>query len=234
MNPPVSMSLLLCLFSIMLVPLAAAGISLIHQGLGRSRSAAQAMLATLCVLAISAIFFVLIGSSWAGFAGEASHSLSPEPACAPLGLARRRTRIRARTQLRRHRRSQPQPFAHRLPRNVCRWSRRPHPAQRRHRPLAARACLHRQRAPRRHHLSVIQPLGMGRRMARPALHQLRPARILRRGRCRRGPGGRRPDGALHVAWIAGPRRGKYADDGMATAIPGHNIVLVMCSAACSR
>ena len=27
--------------------------------------------------------------------------------------------------------------------------------------------------------------------------------------------------ALSVAWIAGPRRGKYSDDGMATAIPGH-------------
>jgi len=30
-----------------------------------------------------------------------------------------------------------------------------------------------------------------------------------------------------VAWIAGPRRGKFSDDGMATAIPGHNIVQVM-------
>jgi Amt family ammonium transporter len=33
--------------------------------------------------------------------------------------------------------------------------------------------------------------------------------------------------ALSVAWILGPRRGKYSDDGMATAIPGHNIVLVL-------
>jgi Amt family ammonium transporter len=33
--------------------------------------------------------------------------------------------------------------------------------------------------------------------------------------------------ALSVAWIAGPRRGKFSDDGMATAIPGHNIVLVL-------
>jgi Amt family ammonium transporter len=29
-----------------------------------------------------------------------------------------------------------------------------------------------------------------------------------------------------VVWIIGPRRGKYSSDGMATAIPGHNIVLV--------
>jgi Amt family ammonium transporter len=33
--------------------------------------------------------------------------------------------------------------------------------------------------------------------------------------------------ALSVVWILGPRRGKYSEDGMATAIPGHNIVLVL-------
>jgi Amt family ammonium transporter len=33
--------------------------------------------------------------------------------------------------------------------------------------------------------------------------------------------------ALSVAWILGPRRGKYTPDHMATAIPGHNIVLVL-------
>jgi Amt family ammonium transporter len=33
--------------------------------------------------------------------------------------------------------------------------------------------------------------------------------------------------ALSVAWILGPRRGKYTEDHMATAIPGHNIVLVL-------
>jgi Amt family ammonium transporter len=70
MNP------VLCLFSIMLIPLAAAGMALIHQGLGRSRSAAHAMLATLCALAVSAIIFVLFGSAWAGVAGGAAHSFS--------------------------------------------------------------------------------------------------------------------------------------------------------------
>jgi Amt family ammonium transporter len=33
--------------------------------------------------------------------------------------------------------------------------------------------------------------------------------------------------AVCVAWILGPRRGKYAADGMPTAIPGHNIVQVL-------
>ena len=66
------MNQVLLLVCIMLVPLAAAGLSLIHQGLGRSRSAAHAMLGTLCALAISAIIFVLFGFSWVGFAGGAA------------------------------------------------------------------------------------------------------------------------------------------------------------------
>jgi Amt family ammonium transporter len=33
--------------------------------------------------------------------------------------------------------------------------------------------------------------------------------------------------ALSIVWIIGPRRGKYAEDGIAPAIPGHNIVYVL-------
>jgi Amt family ammonium transporter len=33
--------------------------------------------------------------------------------------------------------------------------------------------------------------------------------------------------AVSVAWILGPRKGKFAADGMPAAIPGHNIVLVL-------
>ena len=32
--------------------------------------------------------------------------------------------------------------------------------------------------------------------------------------------------ALSIAWILGPRRGKYSHDGLPTAVPGHNVVLV--------
>jgi len=70
------MNVALCIVSLMLIPLAAAGLALIHQGLGRSRSAAHAMLATLLALAVSAIFFVLIGSAWAGSIGFATHSFT--------------------------------------------------------------------------------------------------------------------------------------------------------------
>jgi ammonium transporter, Amt family len=69
------MSLVLCLLCILLVPLATAGLALIHHGLGRSRSAAHAMLATLCALGITAIVFVLIGFSWSGYIGGAAHTL---------------------------------------------------------------------------------------------------------------------------------------------------------------
>jgi Amt family ammonium transporter len=69
------MTIDLCLISIILIPLAIAGLALIHQGLGRSRSAAHAMLATLCSLAIAAIVFTLIGSAWAGFPGGLAHTI---------------------------------------------------------------------------------------------------------------------------------------------------------------
>jgi ammonium transporter, Amt family len=68
------LNLLFCLFCILLTPLAAAGLALIHQGLGRSRSAAHAMLGTLCALSICAIATVLCGAAFAGFDGGAFHS----------------------------------------------------------------------------------------------------------------------------------------------------------------
>ena len=69
------MTPVLCMFCVMLVPLAAAGLALIHQGLGRSRSAAHAMLASLCAIAIAAVVFVMFGFSWAG-AGASAHSFA--------------------------------------------------------------------------------------------------------------------------------------------------------------
>jgi Amt family ammonium transporter len=65
----------LCLFLIALAPLASAGLSLINAGLGRSRSAAHAMLASLCVTAVAAIAYFICGFAWQGLAGGAAHSL---------------------------------------------------------------------------------------------------------------------------------------------------------------
>ena len=70
------MTLILCLLCVMLMPFAAVGLGLIHAGLGRSRSAAHAVLGTICALAVASIVFVLIGFSWSGFPGGAAHVFS--------------------------------------------------------------------------------------------------------------------------------------------------------------
>lgn len=67
---------ILCILLIFLVPLASAGLTLINIGLGRSRSAAHAALASLCVMAVAAIAYSLCGSAWQGVPGGAGHSLT--------------------------------------------------------------------------------------------------------------------------------------------------------------
>ena len=69
------MNLAVCLGLVALMPLAMAGLALIHQGLGRSRSAAHTMLATLCAISVAAIVFVVAGSIWAGNSGAHAHTL---------------------------------------------------------------------------------------------------------------------------------------------------------------
>lgn len=70
------MNLVLCFLAILLMPFAAAGLGLIQAGLGRSRSAAHALLTTLCALAVTSLVFVLVGFSWTGYAGGAAHSFT--------------------------------------------------------------------------------------------------------------------------------------------------------------
>ena len=67
--------LALCLVFILLVPLAGAGLTLINTGLGRSRSAAHSMLASLCVMATAAIVYFACGFAWQGFPGLPAHTL---------------------------------------------------------------------------------------------------------------------------------------------------------------
>ena len=56
----------LTLALLMLAPLALAGVALINTGLGRSRSAAQALLGNLVMIAVTAIVFALVGATFAG------------------------------------------------------------------------------------------------------------------------------------------------------------------------
>jgi Amt family ammonium transporter len=64
----------LCLVLLLLAPLAIAGVALINAGLGRSRSAAQAILGNLAVMAAAAIVFALAGATFTGdLSGSAAH-----------------------------------------------------------------------------------------------------------------------------------------------------------------
>jgi Amt family ammonium transporter len=68
MNTPIlSDSLIaLTLVLLLLAPLAIAGVALINSGLGRSRSAAQALLGNVAIIAVTAIVFAIVGSAFAG------------------------------------------------------------------------------------------------------------------------------------------------------------------------
>ena len=68
-------SAVLCLLLILLIPFAGAGLALINSGLGRARSAAHAMLAALCVTAVAAVVYAIVGFAWQGMAGRPDHAL---------------------------------------------------------------------------------------------------------------------------------------------------------------
>jgi len=74
MTPPLSdVMFALTLGLLLLAPLAIAGLALLNTGLGRSRSAMQAMLGCVTLVAVSAIAFSMLGES---FAGSPGHSLA--------------------------------------------------------------------------------------------------------------------------------------------------------------
>ncbi len=68
-------SAVLCTLLVFLVPMACAGLGLVNTGLGRSRSAAHAMLSSLCVLSIATIVYVVFGFSFQGAVGRPAHTL---------------------------------------------------------------------------------------------------------------------------------------------------------------
>jgi ammonium transporter, Amt family len=61
------------LFCILLAPLAIAGIALINSGLGRARSAAHSLLASLCVFSVAAAAYVICGFAWQSYSGAPGH-----------------------------------------------------------------------------------------------------------------------------------------------------------------
>jgi ammonium transporter, Amt family len=69
-------SAILCFLLILLVPLAMVGLILVNAGLGRSRSAAHAVMASLCAFGVAVIAYVVVGFSLQGTAGLAAHSVT--------------------------------------------------------------------------------------------------------------------------------------------------------------
>jgi ammonium transporter, Amt family len=66
----------LCAALIMLIPLASAGLALFNAGLGRSRSAAHAMVSSLTVLSVAFLVYFAFGFAWQGHVGGPDHSLT--------------------------------------------------------------------------------------------------------------------------------------------------------------
>lgn len=65
----------LCFLFILLIPCAAVGLALINAGLGRFRNAAHSMLTALCVIAVAAIVYFAAGAAWQGSAADPSFAL---------------------------------------------------------------------------------------------------------------------------------------------------------------
>jgi Amt family ammonium transporter len=202
----------LCVVFILLVPFAAAGLSLINTGLGRSRSAAHSMMASLCMIAVAALAYFVCGFAWQGFPGRPAHVLTVagrpwdwiaaepfflhgvKPDGSPVALVAWFEMLSV-------------GLVALIPLGAGgdRW--------RLGASCASTALLAGWTYPLFAHwvwgggwlaqLGFVDAGGSG------SIHAL---------------GGLT---ALAITWIIGPRRGKYAPDGMPAAIPGHNTVIVL-------
>ena len=210
----------LCTLFIVLAPLAGAGLALINAGLGRSRSAAHSMMAALCVIAVAALVYVVCGFALQGFPGRPAHVftafgqtwnwLAAEPLFfRGLGLDGSPASLAAFFQ------TITVGLAALIPlgAGADRW--------RLGAICASTALLAGCTYPLFAHWTWgggwLAQLGVNCGMGRGFLDAGGGSTI-------QAVGGLT---ALSIAWILGPRRGKYASTGMPTAIPGHNAVLVL-------
>jgi len=208
------------MFLILLIPFAMAGIALVNTGLGRSRNAAHMMMSSLCVVAIAAAAYFICGFSWQGTIGGPAHTVSIAGKSWSW-LASQAWFLRGLD-------------LNGSPASLVAWMQI--------------LCVG---------LAALIPLGaaaerwrLGAMCASAALlagftyplfahwawgggwlAQLGTNYGLGRGFVDAGGSGviQTTGGltALGMAWILGPRRGKYTADGIPTAIPGHNAVLVI-------
>jgi Amt family ammonium transporter len=211
---------LLCIFLILLVPLAIAGVALTNTGFVRSGSAAHAMLSTLCVAAVAAGVYFACGFAIEGYAGRTMHAVSVagkpwnwlaaekfflrglELDTSPASLAALLQIIGV-------------GLAAAIPLGSVsdRW--------RLGASTASAALL----------AGCIYPLFAHWAWGGGWLAQLGVNYSLGRGFLDCGGAGSIHAvgglNALAMLWILGPRRGKYSAEGVPTALPGHNTVLVL-------
>lgn len=214
----------LCFLLILLVPLSCAGLALINSGLGRSRSAAHAMLASLCAVSIAAIVYCIVGFSWQGAAGRPSHILIEGGkawnwiAAEPLFLRGLRLDFSSSSLL-----FLLQIFSVGLAALIPlssggdRW--------RLGAICASTALLSGWTYPLFAHWvwggGWLAQLGQNYGLGRGFLDAGGSSTI-------QAVGGLT---ALSITWILGPRRGKFSAEGMPVALPGHNVVLVLLGCA---
>ncbi len=210
----------LCLFCIFLVPLAISGIALVNAGLGRSHSAAHALLTSMCLFAVATGVYFVCGFAWQGFLGGPSRHrlrsgrqwrwLGDEPWFQRgINLYDSSSSLALLLQL----------FAVGLVAMI---------------PLGA--SLERWRLSASCASTVllagwIYPLFVHWAWAGGWLAQLGVSSNMGHGFLDAGGSGtiHVVGGltALSVSWILGPRTGKYSDEEIPSAIPGHNTVLVL-------
>jgi len=212
----------LCLVMILLVPLAALGLALMNTGLGRSRSAAHTMLTALCMVATAALAYFVCGFSWQGVAGHAARVFTVNgkpwswtgaepPFFGGLPLDGSAPSLVALLQM------LSAGLAALIPlgAGTDRW---------RLGPACASSALM---------AAFIYPLFAHWAWGGGWLAQLGSYYGMGRGYLDAGGAGcihvTGGLAALSIAWILGPRRGKYAASGMAAAIPGHHTVFVLAS-----
>lgn len=208
----------LCAALILLIPLASAGLALFNASLGRSRSAAHAMLSSLAVLSVAFLAYFVCGFAWQGYAGGPGHSLTFAGkswnwiAAEPFflrGIDNPSITLLVWLQM----------FSVGLAALIPlgagndRW--------RLGASCASTALLAGWTYPLFAHWvwggGWLAQLGLNYGMGHGFLDVGGSGVI-------QAVGGL---SALSMAWILGPRRGKYSSDGMPAAIPGHNAVLVL-------
>jgi Amt family ammonium transporter len=213
-------TVVLCLFFIALVPLASIGLSVVNAGLGRSHSAAHAMLSALCVFSVAVGVYFICGFAWQGYIGMPAHTISVAGkswnwiGAAPFFL--RRIEFDG------------------SPASLAVWLQMLSVALAASIPLGAG--VERWRLPACCASTALlagwtYPLFAHWVWGGGWLAQLGTNYGLGHGfvdaggaSCIQVVGGLT---ALAMAWILGPRRGKYGPDGMPAAIPGHSGVLIL-------